>query len=210
MMKWLRDISIKRKVTLVILFTTLAVLSLACMALLASDIITFRANMAQNMTVLANVLARNSTAPLSFQDENAARETLSALSAEQHIIGACLYGKDHIRFGDYTRPGSSVAFPSEPPPDGHHFEHDDLELSGPVMLGEKRIGTIYLRADLEGIYDRVKSYGVILGIVVIVAFLVTFFLAGQFQGLISGPIFALAETARQVAEKKDYPPALAS
>ncbi len=203
-MNLLRDISVKRKLTLIILFTSLSVLLLACLALAAYEMVIFRQGMAQDMSVLADVLGHNSTAALSFQDDNAARETLSALAAERQIVAACLYDKDGKRFADYARPGSLRDFPSAPPAEGYHFERDYLVLSHPILLNEKQLGTIYLQADLQRMYDRLKSYGVIVAIIVVLALLLTFALSFRLQRLVSAPILALAGTARIVAEKKDY------
>ena len=74
----------------------------------------------------------------------------------------------------------------------------------PVMLHDDRVGTIYILADLQGINDQLKSYAVIICLVVLAAFAVTFALSFRLHRFISVPILRLAETAHIVAEKKDY------
>ena len=71
-MTWWTDIPVRRKLTLVILLTCTTVLLLACAALAAYEFITFRRTMARDMTVLADVLSRNITSALAFQDESEA------------------------------------------------------------------------------------------------------------------------------------------
>jgi len=203
-MTWWTDIPVRRKLTLVILLTCTTVLLLACAALAAYEFITFRRTMARDMTVLADVLSRNITSALAFQDESEASKTLLALNAEPQIIAACLYAKDGSRFAAYVRPSATVEFPPQPGPDTTCFQPDELVLFRPVMLNEKRIGTLYLRADLAALYDRLRLFGGIVGLVLLGSFIVTVALSSRLQRPISEPILALARTAKSIAERKDY------
>jgi signal transduction histidine kinase/ActR/RegA family two-component response regulator len=201
---WLENLPIKRKLTLIMLFACTIVLLLAGGVLAGYEFFDFRRMMARDLTVLADALAKSSQAALAFQDENAARGNLMALGAEPYVSAACLYTTTGQVFADYERSGVSAHFPSQPPEDGHRFEHGHMVLSRPVMLDRKRIGTIYLEADLSGLYDRLRLYGIIVGFVLIGSVLVAFVLSPWMQRPISRPILGLAETARIVAEQKDY------
>jgi PAS domain S-box-containing protein len=203
-MAWWTDIPVRRKLTLVILLTCTTVLLLACAVLAAYELITFRRTMARDMTVLADVLSRNITSAIAFQDESEASKTLLALKAEPQIIAACLYTKDGSRFAEYVRPLASVQFPAQPGPDATRFQRNHLVLFRPVLLNEKRVGTLYLRADLAGLYDRLELFGGIVGLVLLGSFLVTVALSSRLQRPISEPILALARTAKNIAERKDY------
>ncbi len=108
-MNWMRNrLPIKRKLTLVILLTCSAVLLLACGGLAAFELFEFRRAMVRDMTVLTDVLARNTQASLAFQDESSAHETLLALRAEPYVISACVYAVDGSRFADYYARGRSA------------------------------------------------------------------------------------------------------
>ncbi len=203
-MNRLRDLSIRWKLTLLVLGSTLSVLLLACIALVVREVAAFRHGMVQELTVLADVVGDNSRAAISFDSREDAERTLSSLEVEPHIMGACLFGKQGTRFAEYTRAGVALAFPAAPPADGSYFERDDLVLVHPVMLHEERVATIYIVSDLQQISDQLKSYAVIICLVVLAAFLVTFALSFRLHRFISEPILRLAETARIVAEKKDY------
>ena len=203
-MKWFRDVSVKRKLTLVILLSSFTVLLLACISLVAYEVSTFRAGMAQDMTVLADVLGSNSTGALAFENQKDATDTLSSLKAESHVVAAAIYNKDGNRFADYIRAGATAEFPAAPPPDGYHFESHALLLAHPIMQESKRIGTIYVRADLQRLYDRLRSYGIIVALVMIVAVIATLIFSIGLQRLITRPILALTEIAKAVAERKDY------
>ena len=203
-MNWLRDLPLKRKLTLVILLTCSVALLLACSVLATYQVLGFRRTLARNATVLADVLAQNTCAALAFQDENAADKTLLALKSEPNISAACLYNAGGIQFADYVRPGTKVEFPLQPAGDGHQFESGHLILFRPVVLNGKRIGTIFLQTDLQGMYDQLRLFGGIAVLVLLGSFFVALALSAPLQRPISGPILALAETTRQIAERKDY------
>src|SRR5258708_735946 len=158
--------SINRKLTMIILLTCTAVLLLAGLAMIATEIVTSRRAMIEDMTALADVLSRNSTAALSFhreEDADEVRKTLSSLQADPHILAASLFDKAHQRFGEYIRADASRDVPIQPPPDGYRFTSGYLELAHPVELNKKRIGTIYLRSDLGRIYPQVPLHAGIVG-----------------------------------------------
>ena len=114
-MNWMRNLPIKRELTLAILLTCSAVLLLACGGLAAFELFEFRRAMIRDMTVLTDVLAKNTQAALAFQDENAAHETLLALRAEPYVISACLYSADGKRFADYYARTGVPIFPARQP-----------------------------------------------------------------------------------------------
>jgi len=206
-MRWFTNMPINRKLTAVILLTCTCILLLAGAALIAMEGITSRREMVENMTVLADLLGRYSTAPLTFhrdEDLDEVKKTLSAIDADPHVLVACLYDKSKKPFGEYARAGSSHDVPAEPPPDGYHFADDYLEISRPVEFEQKRIGTIYLRADLGRITSQIQLHEVIIGSVLLVTIVMTFALSPQLRKPIAKPILALADVARSVAEKKDY------
>ena len=203
-MIWLPHLSIRRKLTLVSLITSTTVLLLACAALMVDEILTFRTDSARDLAVLADVLAQNTTAALAFQDEGEAKKTLMALQAESRLVAARLYDKAGRPFVDYTRAGAPAAFPEQPGRDGHQFERDRLVLFRPVLLNNKRIGTIYLHLDLEGLYGRLKLFSAVVGLVLVGAVLVAVAMSSRLHRPIFDPILALAQTARSIAERKDY------
>ena len=99
-MKSLRDMPIRRKVTLVILTTCSVGLLLACLFLAAYQIFHLRRTLVRDTTVLADVLAKNTQAALTFEDESSAEQTLRALEAEPNVAAACLYSSDGKLFAE--------------------------------------------------------------------------------------------------------------
>jgi signal transduction histidine kinase/CheY-like chemotaxis protein len=73
-----------------------------------------------------------------------------------------------------------------------------------VRLDGDVIGSVFIRSDLEELHERMRRYGLIMLGVLLMGSLAAFALATQLQRLISGPILALARTARQVTLHRDY------
>ena len=208
-MDFLKDVPIKRKLMLGVVASSTAALLLACVSFVVYELRTYRHDRARTLTILADVLAANSTAALSFQDVDGskrdAEEVLGALKAEPDIHIAALYGSDGRLFASFSRRESGADIPATP--DTHaepRFQGDDITLFRPVVLNGNRLGTIYVNAGMERIRQRLGSYAQIAILVLIASVLLAAGLATVFQRIITGPILELAGAAQIVVEKKDY------
>ncbi len=203
-MNWLRQLSIKWKLNLVVGITCLAVLAPMFVAVALYQVFGFRQRLARETTILATMLARNVGADLALHDQDGASEALLAVGTEPSIAGACLYNAQGVRFAQYMRPGAKIVFPARAPPDDAHFEPDSLAVSRPVILQDKRIGTIYLQASLQAIRDRLLLSAAVGFPLLAACVLAALALASQLQRPISQPILALTETAKLIAQHHDY------
>lgn len=200
-----RDISLRRKQTLIIMLTSSVALLLACTAFVAYDIFMFRREMVESTSSLAEVVGNNLTAAIDFNDPDTAAQTLAALRGEPKIVLAQVHTPDGQLFATYTRDGAMPPPEISPPQvTQHEFTANHLHLFRPIMQGDQRVGTIRLIATLEELRARLWSYAGIAGLVLIVSLGAAFGLSNQLQKLISDPILHLAQTARAVALDKDY------
>ncbi len=200
----LTDTPIQRKLMTILLLTSGAVLLLTCAAFLACEFLTFRQAMVRELSTLGAIIADNSTAALAFDNQKDAKEILAALKAEQHIVSACLYDKEGGLFAKYPERLTADAFPIAPAKDGYRFERSQLVAFHPVVQGSKRLGTLYLKSDMGAMYGRLRLYGGIVLLVIVVSFLVAYTLSQTLQQQISQPILALAETAKAISDRQDY------
>jgi signal transduction histidine kinase/ActR/RegA family two-component response regulator len=203
-MNWMDDMPLKRKLTFVVLGTCIPVLLLACVVLAIYESIAFRRAMARDMSVLADILGENSQAALTFEDKDAARKILKALQSEPHVLGACLYSRDGSLFAQYSRPDWHGSFPAAPEKDGHQFKSGSLLLFRQVSLNGKDIGTICLNTDLQAMFTRLRLFGGLTVLVLVASLGIALALSARLQRPITEPILALAETAKTIAERKDY------
>ncbi|MGB5338851.1 MAG: histidine kinase dimerization/phospho-acceptor domain-containing protein, partial [Gammaproteobacteria bacterium] len=211
-----RDLSIRAKLTSMMMLTSAVVLLLASAAFIAVDVVKIRANMVEDMAVLANVIGRNSSAALIFNDEDAAREILSALHAETHIIAASIRDFEGELLADYVNKSTALlpvsieqsapdkTFIDDSSAASHEFTDDRLYLYSPIMFGGDMLGTVVIESDLgqinEEIIDDISVIGTILAVSIVIAFL----LSALLQTSISEPILMLARTMSAVKSGKDY------
>jgi signal transduction histidine kinase len=199
----LRNVPIRRKLMLIALLTTGGALLLAGAALILFNIVRFRNEMVVDLTSLADVVARNSTAVLSFSDPAAGAETLRSLRARKPIVAAALYDGDGKLFARY-QPGPELAFPARPGPDGPASVAGGLVVFHPVFFKGERLGTVYLRSDLSELISRIKVQAIAVGAVFLASGLAALFLSSSLQRLVSGPVLDLSQTAKAVSVRQDY------
>jgi len=199
-----RDLSIQKKLMLIIMATSSSALLLASTGFVAHELYTFRDAAARDLSTLAEVIAGNSSAAVAFDVPGSAEDLLGTLGAERHIVAACIYTSDGKVFARYSRASEGAACPAEPARDGHRFERDHLALWRPILLDGERIGGIYLRSDLQEMRVRLNRYAIIVALVVLASTLVAFLVSSRLQHTVSEPILHLARTAKVVSERKDY------
>ena len=201
-----RATPIQQRLMRIILGTSGVVLLLTCSAFVTYELLTFRRTSVRQLSVLGEIVATNSTAALAFDNQGDATEILAALRAEKHIEAAALYDQAGRLFARYPADATESAFPAALAEDGYRFADGRLIGFAPVVQvkGSQRLGTLYLKADLEAMYERLRLYGGIALLVIVVSSLVAYTLSRKLQRQISGPVLALADTARAVSDRQDY------
>ncbi|MDH3872267.1 MAG: hypothetical protein OEU44_08640, partial [Gammaproteobacteria bacterium] len=105
-MKLLRNISIRRKITLIIMLVSLVSLTLAVSVFTFTERTNARQFAVNNLQTMAEIIAANSKAAILFRDNIAAEETLEFLKYQDNILAATIYGPDYEQFATYTKPGT--------------------------------------------------------------------------------------------------------
>src|SRR5450755_2259317 len=98
-----RNISIRRKLIGISMLTSMMAVLLACATFVAYESVTYRTRMGRHFSIIAQIVARTSTAALELEDGKAAGEPLAALRAEPHLVSACLYTKQGRPFASFLR-----------------------------------------------------------------------------------------------------------
>ncbi|MEW6490053.1 MAG: PAS domain S-box protein, partial [Thermodesulfobacteriota bacterium] len=202
-------LSIRAKLTAVIVLTSAAALVLAAGAFVAHEVFTYRSSLVAELTSLARVVGSNTTAALSFDDRRAAAETLAGLSGEPHILRAALYDEEGRRFAVYPPSAEADAAPDWARRDQarsptHRFFPSYLELAHPVVFDGDVVGTVVLRSSLEALRARLlRLVAIALGILAL-ASLVAYSLSLALGRLIARPVQDLAETMGRVSREGDF------
>ncbi len=199
------DISIKHKLTLVTMLTTIAALLLACAAFITHEFYSFRDSTINDLVAVADIVGNNTTASITFNDSKTANETLLTLHDKGHIVSARIYTNDGKLFAQYFKnKEDSVLVRAKPEFIGSWYDQSNLVLYRPIKLGKNRIGTIGIQADMQEMHDRIARYAFIVLAVIVIATLFAFVISSKVQLIISKPIFRLAEAVLRVGKDKDY------
>ena len=199
-----QNVSIRRKQTLIIMLTSSVVLFLACASFITLDTVTFRRELSERVTILADAVGSNCAAAIDFEDVKAAQEALTALRADDNIVAACVYSSGGRIFAAYKRDAAApFAFPIARP-DGHEFRADQLQVFRSIEQAGAKTGTIFVASDLRDISTRLKRYMSIVGLVFLTSLLIALALSSRLQRLVSDPILLLARWPASVALEKNY------
>jgi signal transduction histidine kinase/CheY-like chemotaxis protein len=198
------SVPIHSKLTRITLITSGVALLLTTSLFFVSELITIRQANLQQLKILSQAIASNSTAALAFQIPDDAQGVLAAFRADPHIVAAALYDNQGELFVAYPDASSAHSFPKTPDAPGYRFERSMLIGVTPVREGERQLGTLVVRSDLSAIYDRMKIYAGIAALVIALALLVAYIVARRLQRQLSLPILDLARTAQVVSDRQDY------
>ena len=187
------------------LLVTSGIVTLFSSALfVAYEVSTFRQHVVQQLQVLSTAISRNSAAALAFQNAADGREVLEAFGADPHIVDAGLYDQSGALLAAYGNGARPRLTKEEASRNGYEFEANFAVGYEPVMLDEKRIGTLYVRSNLTAIGERMWLYALITGAVIVLSVLLAWLIANRQQKQISGPILDLVAAARAVSDRHDY------
>jgi signal transduction histidine kinase/ActR/RegA family two-component response regulator len=204
-MRFLSLNSIKKKLTSVIMITSLVALMTACVAFAIYEFVQFRTTMVKEMSSMAHMIGFNSTAPLEFNDSEEGQEVLQAFRADRRIILAQIFNVKGQVFASYQTPDlKDIIIPDKPWSDGEFFEDGNISIFKPIIHREDRIGTVHIIMDSRVLRKRFKEYGMIVVGVIVCSSIVALLFSFLLQRTITYPILHLAHIAESVSSERDF------
>jgi len=198
-----RNLSIRWKVIAITMVTSVVAVVVACGLFIFYDVDSFRRKMKEDLTVVADGVAINSTPALEFESLDSAKDILVSLRAYEHIETAVIFDK-HGHAITYRRPDVAEVAPPAFRPDGAYFEGDHLLLFRGIRRQGETLGTVFIREDLQELDTLIATYTRMAALLVLLSSLVALLLSSRLQKLISGPILRLAELESRVSREKDF------
>jgi signal transduction histidine kinase len=195
--------SIRHKLTLVVLATTLAALVVTGIALVIYDLQDYRDAGLNDLVTQADILGRATAPALAFEDPRAANENLQLLRVKPKISSAAIYNAKGKLFASYTRRDLDIPLPRLPESDGSRIEGADFVLFKRIVDNNEILGTVYLRAE-HGLLGRFVDYLGIIGAVTALSLLIAWLISGWLQAVVTRPILDTAAVARKVVESRDF------
>jgi signal transduction histidine kinase/ActR/RegA family two-component response regulator/HAMP domain-containing protein len=200
-----RNQSIRRKLMIMLLVTSGAVLALTCAAFILYQYQSYRGAARYAVQSIGELIASNSTAAIAFDNASDETDVLAALHAEQRVAVAAVYDAGGSLFAQYPANAPMTAFPAHPARDGLRFESGMLVDYQPISQGgNKRLGTLYLRWSLASLHHQIATYTLIAVGMMALAMLLAYILGRSLQMQISRPVQMLGRVAAAVSGKQDY------
>lgn len=197
--------TLRSRLRALIVTTTGLALVLSSGAYLTYDYYSFRAALENRLLVMTDLMATQASPALAFNDTRVAGEILSTLSTAPHIVSAAVYTRKGALLSRYLRadaPDGSI--PLTPQADGTRFEGGSLGIARPISSDNDRLGTIYLRLDLDEASNRLHLSLVIVGLILIAVLLLSTILSARMIGVINGPLASLVGLVKAVTGSRDY------
>lgn len=207
MLKLLSFKSVKMKLLAIIWIGSTATLFLACGCFISFEVVHFDKDLIKEIGIISSFIADKSASAIMFNNPAIAEDALlNAAATELAIVNAVIYDVEGNVVASYARDISGhEAFDIPEPQQNTNFIKDGyLHFFGDIDMYSDHLGSIFIRADRHILYDRIQSYIVIVACIMAVSLLFIAVISFILQKLVSVPILALVESAKQVSEKKDY------
>ncbi len=201
----LARLSIRVKLTLIIVLISVITLSLVFAARIVWDVKQERQALVQELSVLSLLLSNRSTAALVFDDGQMGNENLAALQALPHITLACLYREDNTLLAHYKRDEKAFSKIDRQCPsvsgfvdERSYFDETHLIVVNKIIQDKQKIGWIYLNSDLSTVEARLNKQLTFTALAIAFSIALAILLALWLQRLISGPIKAVTKVAHEI------------
>lgn len=191
-----------RKLSYIVVATTILALMLSGVAMAVYDLRTFKATLVADLTAQADILGLAAAPALEFEDPESAREYLALLEAKPNVLDAAIYSANGSLFASYSAlPEADL--PSLPAVDGYVIDGDRIGLFRRIDNHHEILGTVYLNARY-GVVDRLLGYLGIVGGAMVLSLLAAALVSRQLQRSITRPLAAITAVARHVVQERDF------
>ena len=205
-MRRFADLTIKWKLTLIILLTSTLSLLLADGAFFIYDLINSKSNEIEAIGLLADVVSDNCAGALHEDDPGQARAVLASLAKNPHIIRAVLSDADGEVFATHGHE-DWIGNGRETQADAAHREKvlaRAVDVSRRIMHDGHVIGRLTIIADVDVFQKGVFQYVKITLLMFLLTVCSALLLALLMQRIISHPIMRITKAAQRISTGEDY------
>lgn len=202
--KFLRNLSIKYKIVLIIISILILVQTIGFMFVSIWAINIIKNETQKGLVLNTKLVADNCIVPLTFGDDKQANIALSHLNNIDVIEMACLFDSQGNVFATYPDTLNKINCPE--------FEDEVINalmdgyfyINEPVMYKNEKYGTLYIKANTETLKKAKKITIVTLFLLGVLLDILAVILALSLQRFISKPIIDLKNHFNKIADNNDY------
>jgi signal transduction histidine kinase len=200
----IRNLSIRTKITLIIIIVSLIAILVSFAVLTFFNITNLRKDLVNQSSLIARLVGEYSEYALVFGDKKAGNENLENLDAIPKIISADIYTSSGNFFASFQnkKPNFNQLIT---PNSAHEYDDKYLHIYEPVLSANNEfLGSIYLLVSLDELSQSVEKYLFVLIVLIFFVLLLIIILARNFQTIISRPILRLAGLTKKITETNDF------
>jgi len=203
-MKLFRDLSIRRKILILVLIISVATLSLGMFIENYYDTKRQQEAIINKTLFDALLISQYCGMPMEFENQEAAFSVLEKLEALPEIHNGLLFDVNDTLFAYYHKAETIVAKPPDDIKEKNYLLKGEwLHVIQPIVYKEKSYGYIYIRAFTN--ISEISKDRIIRQLVLIVAMILfALLLSGIFQRIITSPILELTDFTNEISTKRDY------
>lgn len=196
-------LSIRQKLTAMLMLISAIVLALASIAFVVWDFYRYRADMHADLITEAQLVLDNTAPAVTFNDPDAAAETLAMLEIHPHTQLACLYspGGELFTFKVFRDPSDRCPASTKP---GMVMLPNRMLVTEQLTRGRNPGPLVLIGVDLEGHAARIRTQATAVAAILVAGLLISFLLSSAMQRIVARPIADLSRTAREIADRGDY------
>lgn len=196
--------SIRQKLTLILVSTTLLALTIAGIALVAVDLRTQMSAIETDLKTQADIMGLVSAPALAFDDVRVAAENLRVLRAKGNVTAAALYGPQGKLFASFQAPDSVAAdIPATALPPAATFDRESIRVWRNVSSNGENVGVVYLQAKHQ-LLDRALDFLGLLTLIMTTALAGALVWSNRMQRLITEPIHGITAVARSIQRGQNF------
>jgi len=197
MKRTFRDMTIRNKLTVLMMGVSATVVLLTCFIFYVMTTSNMKKTYQAGLVSIAQVLGRNCEAPVAFQLPEDAIRVIASLEERPSVVYALIRDAEGRIFAEYGKkplgtPGSDDQFPGY------------LTVQQNIMMGNRVMGTLTLYDNQRGIVHARTVAVSMLIFALIASLLAAGVLVAPLQRLISEPIMALAATSESITQKQNF------
>ena len=193
------------KVAAVAVVTTLIALGFAYGAFVIYEWRGDRDRLVDQRLMVARVLAANASAPMVFQDREAAEETLASVAGVPGIRSARLFDGQGRLFATYgAGGGNNAATVSLKAGNSWQFSGNRLVVRAPVMVDSEQVGDLVLESGLEELNGKVVGYTVVSLLGLCGAIVLALITSTHLAKLVIRPVHRLSRAMAEVRDAEDF------
>ena len=201
-----RNMSIRKKLILMQVFTGVLVLIVMFLVFIITDVKAFKQRKVDSVRSIAQVIGTNSISVIQFQDQAAGMEMLNQLhKVSPDITEAAILNNKGQLFARYSPEGAAaLEIPASMKDSAYSFINHQLLVTYPIVSSNEVIGKIFLVVQLTELENITRNKYRLALLLLLVAIGFTFIVANIIQRYISKRLLLLVDTMKKVNRTGNY------